>query len=121
MKINIQKYRGDASSSFTGRTEGEEARAAADLDGKDRDSKNYEIDIPRGTTAFNPSFFLGFFYKSIKKLGMKKFENKYNITILETNPDIKRLLEIDISEGIRHAINQIDSSKGGGLQRFLNK
>lgn len=121
MKIDISKYRGNSSPSFTGRAEGESARDDAKLNSKDKDSNNYTIEIPLGTTAFNPSFFLGFFYNSIKELTISKFEEKYTLVVLETDEELKKHLEIDISEGKRHAVNQINSKGGGGLLRFLKR
>lgn len=118
MKIKIDKYKGNASSSFTGRAEGRIARTEFELDKLDKDDNTYIIELPVGTTAFNPSFYLGFFFKSINSLGIDKFEKKYNIIILDSDDGLKKQLSIDISEGRRHAINQMDS-KGGGLLSFL--
>ena len=120
MKIDIKKYRGNSSPSFTGRPEGESARRDAKLDKLDKDKEKYLVEIPIGTTAFNPSFFLGFFYDSIKIMGIEKFESKYEIVVLEEDQKLKEHLEIDISEGKRHALNQLNS-KGGGLLKFLKR
>lgn len=120
MKIDITKYRGNSSPSFTGRPEGESARLDAKLDILDKDSVKYIIEIPLGTTAFNPSFFLGFFYESIKKMGINEFGKKYQLVILEDDQELREHLEIDVSEGKRHALNQLNS-KGGGLLKFLKR
>ena len=66
------------STSFSGRSEGREVRKEHELDKKDGDGCVYDVYIPRNTTSINPSFFLGLFYSSIKKLGMEKFKKKYN-------------------------------------------
>lgn len=121
MKIDMIKYRGNSSPSYTGRSEGLSARKDANLDIFDKDNKRYIFLIPEGTTAFNPSFFLGFFFNSIKAMGVDKFRRKYIIKIMEEDEELKRHLKIDISEGIRHSVNQINSkTTGGGLLSFLN-
>ena len=117
IKIALLQYRGNSSNSYTGRKEGAQARAEISLDTKDQDDLIYQFIVPNNTTALNPSFFLGMFYKSIKKLGIKKFEYKYSLVLNESDPKAKEQLEIDISEGKRHALNQMKS--GGGLRHFI--
>jgi hypothetical protein len=117
--INLQKYRADSATSYTGRPEGGEARKDAKLDFKDKDDNFYDVLIPLGTTALNPSFFLGFFYSSISKLGLDVFNEKYNI-IFEDKDTLKQSIILnDIEEGKRHASNQINSKRG--LLKFLKR
>ena len=120
--IDLTKYRGDASTSFTGRPEGRSARSELMLDQKDQDGLKYIVKIPVNTSALNPSFYLGLFFDSIKTLGVNSFEEKYVIQYdSKESPDKVRIISRDISEGKRHAINQLESdSKGrGGLFRFF--
>ena len=116
--INLLKFRGNDSPSFTGRPEGQSARKIAGIDKMDDDKNTYQFLIPRGTTAFNPSFFLGFFFQSIKKLGFEKFESKYQLLIEDEMPENEIRLLRDIEEGKRHAKNQLDVKSG--FFSFLN-
>ncbi len=119
--LYLKKFRGNSSSSFTGRPEGESARSELKLNEYDEDTQQYEIIIPKGTTAFNPSFYLGLLFKSIKKLGIEKFEIKYDIVFEETHDrSTIEQLDIDLYEGKRHALNEIQK-KGGGLMMFLKE
>lgn len=110
-KINIAKFRGNNSTSFTGRPEGKMAREELGINKYDGDKKNYLIIIPKGTTAFNPSFFLGFLFESIEKLGLEKFIKKYEIVVSE-NEKYKNRITRDIEEGLRHAKNQLEPKSG---------
>ena len=72
--------RGISSTTFTGRPQGMQLRDTLKLDALDTDSNSYIIRIPEGTSSFNPSFYLGLFFPSIKKLkGIEGFKNKYEI------------------------------------------
>lgn len=118
-KIDITKYRGNSSDSYTGRPEGKDARKDLGLSKRDKDDLKYSVEIPTGTTAFNPSFFLGLFFDSIKNLGMDSFKHKYEIIVLEESEDLKAQLTLDISEGMRHARNQLKPR--GGLFSFIKR
>lgn len=75
--LSIEDRGGAKSTSFSGRREGREVRKKHNLDEKDKDDNSYIVLMPQDTTSFNPSFFLGLFYQSIKKLGIEKFQKKY--------------------------------------------
>jgi len=111
-QINITKYRGNSRTSYTGRSEGNLARKECNLDVFDNDEKNYTLIIPSGTTAFNPSFFLGFFFDSIKALGLFEFEKKYTIHFEDSNESRNSRIARDIEEGKRHAQNQLQPKTG---------
>ena len=117
IKIELKPYhRGPDSNTFTGRSSGEQVRKELKLDSIDNDGKLYDIFIPKETTSFNPSFFLGLFFNSIKSLkGYDKFENKYSIIILEENIDIKEGLVGDFQECKRQAINEFNHKTGLSL------
>ncbi|MCB0534956.1 MAG: hypothetical protein KDD14_22315 [Saprospiraceae bacterium] len=118
-KIYLLKYRGDGSRSFTGRKEGKSAREDSTLDSKDKDNVEYEIIIPMHTIAFNPSFFLGYLFKSIEFLGLDKFDEKYKFIFEDDNQEVVKQLKVDIEEGKRHAKNQI--TPHSGLMKFIRQ
>lgn len=103
---------GKSSSSFSGRAEGEKVREVLSLDEKDVDDCIYIIDIPSGTSAFNPSFYLGFLFPSIKNLGVEKFLSKYQFSFSNLSPTLKSLIEDDLREGLRNASNELNFSTG---------
>lgn len=103
---------GIASTSFSGRPEGERVRETFSLNEKDGDNNNYIIDIPSGTSAFNPSFFLGLLFPSIKKLGVEKFVSKYQFGLDSLSPTLKSLINDDLQEGLRNASNEMILSTG---------
>jgi len=49
-EIDLSKYRGAHSTSFTGRAEGNKARKELNLDEKENRFDTLEIKIPKGTT-----------------------------------------------------------------------
>lgn len=117
IKLN-NSHRGNGSSMFTGRPQGEQVREILKIDEKDKSKELYTIQIPEGTTSFNASFFLGLFYPSIKKLkGYDNFSDKYKFNILETNELIKKGLLGDIEDCERQARNEF--SKKTGLSKFF--
>ncbi len=103
---------GISSTSFSGRPEGEHVRETFSLDEKDTDNNEYIIDIPSGTSAFNPSFFLGLLFPSIKRLGIGKFVSKYRFGLENLSPALKPLINNDIQEGLRNASNEMSLSTG---------
>ena len=103
---------GLSSTSFSGRPEGERVRETFSLDEKDLDKNDYIIDIPAGTSAFNPSFFLGMLFPSISKLGIKGFLSKYRFGLENLTPTLKTLITDDIQDGLRNASNEINLSTG---------
>lgn len=117
--IKIGKFRGNNSSSFTGRPQGKNARKELHLDNIEEKFDKVKIIIPESTTSFNPSFFLGMFYESIKKLGVKKFNDKYQFVFEDKNSKTINFLNKNIQEGLRHAKNEIESE--GGLLNFLKR
>lgn len=115
--INLHKYRGNKSTVFTGRPQGEEARKELLLDELDKVDTLITLIIPENTTSFNPSFFLGLLYESIKTLGIDKFEDKYKFQINDDNQIVKNIILSDIQDGKRSAINSIMGKSG--FDRFL--
>lgn len=67
--------------SFGGRKEGQLVREELSLNQKDYDEYRYEIIIPENTTLFEPSFYLGLLFDSVKNLGWDKFAQKYRFNL----------------------------------------
>lgn len=110
MKIDLRKFRPSNSTSFSGRPQGLAARKAMKMAELDK-SENDEIHlvIPADTTSFNPSFFLGLVFESIKKLGIETFKRRYIWDIETKNEDRKRALLKNIDDGYRSADNSINN------------
>jgi len=112
-KLDILKYRGKDSTVFTGRPEGKQAREDLKLDERDSDGITYSVIIPKNTTAFNSSFFLGLFFDSIKALNsIEKFYEKYNFVIEEEDKEWVAILQRNLAECKRKAINEFNRSTG---------
>jgi hypothetical protein len=116
-KIELLKFRGNNSSIFTGRPQGEEARIALGLDDIDKTESKVEIIIPKGTTSFNPSFYLGLLYDSIKHLGIEGFKSKYEFKIEGSSASMISVIEKNLNDGIRNAENTLLGKTG--FKRFL--
>lgn len=118
LRIDLTKFRGNQSTLFTGRPQGEQAREVLNLDKLDSGQGVVVLVIPQGTTSFNPSFYLGLLYDSIKRLGISKFEVKYSFEIEDPNPSVIKVIRKNLEDGKRNAINTIENRTG--LSRFLN-
>ncbi len=93
--------------SFSGRPNGEQVRIELDLENKDNDSFTYEIKMPIDTTSFNPSFYLGLLFDSIKKLGgVEELKRKYIFDLTSIDEEFRPFIEENISECERKARNE---------------
>ncbi len=120
IELNLAKYRGDNSSIFTGRPQGILARQDLKLDDKDSEEEiNYTFVIPDGTTSFNPSFYLGLLYQSYKRLGLTNFNSKYHFRIDIADPETKVVINNNLMDGHRNAINELERKTG--LWKFIKK
>lgn len=118
--IDLTKFRGNSSSLYTGRPQGEQTRAELGLNKLDSKKEiQIEFIIPKGTSSFNPSFYLGLLYESLKKLGISEFDKKYFFAIADENPEIQKVLTENLNDGRRNAINTLEGKTGFG--RFLNQ
>lgn len=107
--INLLQFRGNGSTLFTGRDQGGQARKKLLLDSNDKTETTVSIIIPKGTTSFNPSFYLGMLFKSIKKLGIKDFENKYKFIIEDSQIIVvNNILLKNLEDAKRNAISSLD-------------
>lgn len=118
-RIDLLKYRGKASSLFTGRPQGEAARNELKLDNNDKSRQKIIFIIPKETSSFNPSFYLGLLYESIKYFGFDEFEKYYTFEIADEDPAIKKVLQTNLNDGKRNALNTILGKTG--LSRFFNQ
>ena len=118
-KINLLKYRGNDSSLFTGRPQGEAARTELKIDANDKTGGKIIFLVPKGTSSINPSFYLGLLYDSIKYFGINKYEEYYSFEIEDTNEVTKGVLIENLQDGKRNALNTITGNSG--LSRFLKK
>lgn len=106
-------HRGKDSSMFTGRPQGKQVRSDLKLSDCDNDDFIYEITIPKGTLSFNPSFYLGLLFESIKHFKtFEQYSEKYILSILETEEDIKTGLRIDLDDCERQARNELNKKTG---------
>lgn len=118
-KINLLKYRGNDSSLFTGRPQGEASRKELNIDANDKKGDKIVFIIPKGTSSINPSFYLGLLYDSIKYFGIDKYEEYYSFEIEDTNEITKGVLLENLQDGKRNALNTLTGNSG--LSRFLKK
>lgn len=118
--ISLAQFRGSKSTLFTGRPQGEEARKKIKLDELDNKA-DVEVDliIPEDTTSFNPSFYLGLLFNSIKKLGIENFSRKYHLVLESTDLDTISVLKANLDDGLRNATNTIEQKTG--LSKFFKK
>ena len=117
--ISLAQFRGSKSTLFTGRPQGEEARKKLKLDELDKADVEVELLIPDDTTSFNPSFYLGLLFNSIKKLGVDNFLKKYHLTLESNDLDTVSVLKANLDDGLRNAINTIEQRTG--LSKFFKK
>jgi hypothetical protein len=115
--INLGKYRGNNSSYFTGRPQGEEVRKVLNLDSIDSSDTIVEFEIPIGTTSFNPSFYLGLLFKSFELLGQEAFEQKYEFNILDEKDEIRQVIKSNLEDAKRNALNSLKNR--GGFKKFI--
>ena len=114
--INLTKEHrgGPQSTTFSGRSEGGQVRTELKLDTLDSVQEEIEIIIPDDTTSFNPSFFLGLFYKSMLTLGsVDAFKKKYKFNFSNfTDGELKKYVEQDIEDCYRRCINELNQKTG---------
>lgn len=115
--IDLSNFKSSNNTLFTGRPQGEETRKRLNLNKIDKDNSIISFVIPEGTTSFNPSFYLGLLFDSIKALGIEGFHKKYRFTFKDDNKKIINVLKDNLIDGERNAINVIN--KKSGLSKFL--
>lgn len=97
---------------FAGRPEGQQVREELKLKTLDTDVNLYSIVLPDDTTSFNPSFYLGLFFESVKKLGWEKFQEKYQFDYTIFRPVLAEVIRQNIDECERKAKNELNKKTG---------
>jgi hypothetical protein len=106
--INLNKFKPTSVPIFTGRPQGELVRNELNLDECDNDKNCFiKFIIPGDIISLNPSFYLGLFFKSYKKLNVEGFGKKYTFEIDTNDEDILRVILKDLEDGNRNAINSL--------------
>jgi hypothetical protein len=113
-KIDLLKYRGENSTLFTGRPQGRQVRLELALDQEDKSTRKVIFIIPIGTTSLNPSFYLGLLFDSIEALGKDEFNIKYEIDYSTVGEDHQSIIQDDLDDGMRHALNSMTDDTGFG-------
>jgi hypothetical protein len=119
VNIDLSKYKSSKSSIFTGRPQGEEVRKLLKLDDFDKNSDKIVFIIPDNTISFNPSFYLGLLFDSYVNLKLGGYDNKYSFIVNSNNPDVLRVINKDLVDGRRNAINSL-AEPNSGLGSFFN-
>lgn len=95
--INLNDFRSEGTRVFSGRARGQAVLKSIDLLGLEKTKELITVIIPPDTIAFNPSFFLGLFGESVRRLGRAEFDRLYNFN---ANP----IFTPDIEEGKQRAL-----------------
>lgn len=105
---------GGKSTSFSGRPEGQSVRISLSIDKCDNEDDSFNIKIPSDTTSFNPSFFLGLFYDSVKKIGsVDKFKEKFVFDLSNfSNVELRNLIEEDLEDCYQRCSNELNNLTG---------
>lgn len=110
--LTIADRGGGNSTSFSGRRKGQEVRKKYSIDSKDKDKDCYVIEIPNDTTSFNPSFYLGLLFVSIKTLGFDKFKKKYTFDLKKLNNSLRPYIKQNLEECQIRAFRELQGSTG---------
>lgn len=119
--IELSKYKSSKSLIYTGRPQGEEVRRVLNLDELDKSKNSVVFVIPEDTISFNPSFYLGLLFPSYKKLNPEGFDLKYSFKINSDNEDVIRVINKDLIDGKRNAINSLETPNSGLSSFFKSK
>jgi hypothetical protein len=112
MQYSLKPFKNTTTTVYTGRPQGIDVRQKLNLEACDRNNETIELVIPEDTTSFTPSFFLGLLYGSIQKLGMEKFKEKYRLIIATDDNELRKVLDTDIQDGFRNALNSLQKRTG---------
>lgn len=97
---------------FAGRPEGQQVRKVLNVSQLDADANMYLIELPDDTTSFNPSFYLGLFFESIRDLGWSRFQEKYQFDYSVFRPALAVIIRQNIEECERKAKNELNKKTG---------
>ena len=100
-RIKIKIHNFEDRTIYYGEEFGRNVRFLENFDKKDKDDNLYEIELDPNTTSLNSSFMIGAFAKSVKKLGMVKFNLKYEFNFDNFNSELRReIIEQDLADAI---------------------
>jgi hypothetical protein len=97
--IDLNKFKSQNSTVFSGRDRGMSVRKKIDLDSLDKNKDKINIIVPKDTISINSSFFLGLFGKSVRELTEQGFREKYIF-------DASNIILKNIDEGIERALKE---------------
>ena len=100
-RVDISKYKGQKYKVLSGVDRGKEVRKELNLDGIDLQSEKVYFTIPEDVYSLNCSFFSGLFQESLKKLGEKRFREKYQFECTD-------IIRKNIEDGIFYILNTKD-------------
>lgn len=104
---------GPKSTTFSGRPEGREVRQALNLDSQEDAADKVVIKIPNDTTSFNPSFFLGLLFDSVKKCGsIDAFKAKYCFDLSEFPDELCSYIKVDLEDSYQRCENELNKKTG---------
>ena len=109
--IELKKeYRGgNKSTTFSGRSEGADVRKKLELDSIEDSDNQITVKIPNYTTSFNPSFFLGLFYESVKKCGtVDAFKSKFTFDLSDFSPELRDFILEDLNDCYIRCNNELN-------------
>lgn len=115
LRIEITKnHRGGVrSTTFSGRPEGKDVRKALQLDSLENTEDVITIIIPNDTTSFNPSFFLGLLFESVKKCGsIDAFKKKFVFDLSAFSPELRSYIETDLEDSYQRCENELNKKTG---------
>ena len=92
--INMDMYRTQGVTVFSGRERGTLVRDAARLNERDRDHYVYEIHVPEDVVCIASGFFLNMFGPSIRDLGEEHFRRKYVFTGADMSRAIDKAIRV---------------------------
>ena len=100
-EIDLSVFRGKKYKVLSGRGFGENVRREHNLNEIDKQDFVQEIVIPEDVYSLNSSFFAGLFQESLRKLGEKRFREKYLFRCTDT-------IRKNVNDGIFHVMNTLD-------------
>lgn len=115
MLIELTKsHRGGLkSTTFSGRTEGREVRKSLKIDEREDGADKVIIKLPNDTTSFNPSFFLGLLFNSVKKCGsIESFKKKYEFDLSEFPEELRAFITSDLEDSYQRCENELNKKTG---------
>lgn len=104
---------GPKSTTFSGRPEGKAVRKALNLDSLENGIDKILIKIPNDTTSFNPSFFLGLLFDSVKKCGsIDAFKAKFSFDFSEFPEVLCTFIKADLEDSYQRCENELNKKTG---------